>query len=34
MKAISPISDVRATKEYREHMVQTFVRRLVDEVKS
>ena len=34
MKAISPISDVRATKEYREHMVQTFVRRLLDEVKS
>ena len=34
IKAISPISDVRATREYREHMVQMFVRRLVDEVKS
>jgi carbon-monoxide dehydrogenase medium subunit len=34
MKAISPISDLRATKEYREHMVRTFARRLVDEVKS
>jgi carbon-monoxide dehydrogenase medium subunit len=33
-KAISPISDVRATREYREHMVQMFVRRLLDEVKS
>jgi carbon-monoxide dehydrogenase medium subunit len=34
MKAIRPISDVRATKEYREHMVQMFVQRLLDEVKS
>jgi aerobic carbon-monoxide dehydrogenase medium subunit len=34
MNAISPISDVRCTREYREHMVQAFVRRLLDEVKS
>jgi carbon-monoxide dehydrogenase medium subunit len=34
MQAIRPISDVRATREYREHMVQMFVRRLLDEVKS
>jgi carbon-monoxide dehydrogenase medium subunit len=34
MRAISPISDVRATKEYRAHMVEQFVRRLVDEVRS
>lgn len=33
MRAISPISDVRCTKEYREHMVQVFVRRLLEEVK-
>ena len=33
LKAISPISDVRCTKEYREHMVQVFVRRLLEEVK-
>ena len=31
-KAISPISDVRCTKEYREHMVEIFVRRLLQEV--
>jgi len=31
-KAISPISDVRCTKEYREHMVEVFVRRLLQEV--
>ena len=31
--AISPISDVRCTKEYREHMVDVFVRRLLEEVK-
>lgn len=30
--AISPISDVRCTKAYREHMVETFVRRLLLEV--
>jgi CO/xanthine dehydrogenase FAD-binding subunit len=30
--AISPISDVRCTKEYREHMVEIFVRRLLQEV--
>ena len=33
LKAISPISDVRCTKEYREHMVQVYVRRLLEEVK-
>jgi aerobic carbon-monoxide dehydrogenase medium subunit len=33
LKAICPISDVRCTKEYREHMVQVFVRRLLQEVK-
>ena len=33
MEVIRPISDVRATKEYREHMVRVFVRRLLDEVK-
>jgi carbon-monoxide dehydrogenase medium subunit len=32
-KAISPISDLRCTKEYREHMVEIFVRRLLKEVK-
>jgi carbon-monoxide dehydrogenase medium subunit len=31
-KAISPISDLRCTKEYREHMVEIFVRRLLREV--
>ncbi len=31
-KAISPISDLRCTKEYREHMVEVFVRRLLQEV--
>ena len=34
MRSISPISDVRATKEYRAHMVECFVRRLLDEVRS
>jgi carbon-monoxide dehydrogenase medium subunit len=32
-KAISPISDLRCSKEYREHMVEVFVRRLLQEVK-
>jgi carbon-monoxide dehydrogenase medium subunit len=32
--AISPISDVRATKEFRLHMVECYVRRLLDEVRS
>lgn len=31
-KAISPISDVRCSKEYREHMVAIFVKRLAKEV--
>ena len=31
-RAISPISDLRCTKEYREHMVEVFVRRLLTEV--
>ena len=31
-RAISPISDVRCTREYREHMVEIFVRRLLREV--
>ncbi|HUX38438.1 MAG TPA: FAD binding domain-containing protein [Rectinemataceae bacterium] len=31
--AISPISDVRCSKEYREFMVETYVRRLLAEVK-
>ncbi len=33
MRAISPISDVRCTKEYREFMVGVFIRRLLTEVK-
>ncbi len=33
MNMISPISDVRCTKEYREFMVNTFVRRLLAEVR-
>lgn len=32
-RATSPISDLRCTKEYREHMVEVFVRRLLQEVK-
>jgi carbon-monoxide dehydrogenase medium subunit len=31
--AIAPISDLRCTKEYRAHMVEVFVRRLLQEVK-
>ncbi len=31
--AIRPISDVRCSKDYREHMVEVFVRRLLQEVK-
>jgi CO/xanthine dehydrogenase FAD-binding subunit len=31
--AISPISDLRCSKEYREHMVAVFARRLLQEVK-
>jgi carbon-monoxide dehydrogenase medium subunit len=30
--AISPISDLRCTKEYREHMVGVYIRRLLREV--
>lgn len=32
LASVSPISDVRGTKEYREHMIGVFVRRLLAEV--
>ncbi len=32
-QAISPISDLRSSKEYRRHMVEVFARRLLQEVK-
>jgi CO/xanthine dehydrogenase FAD-binding subunit len=32
-RAISPISDLRCSKEYREHMVEIYTRRLLQEVK-
>jgi carbon-monoxide dehydrogenase medium subunit len=33
MKAISPVNDVRCTKEYREYMTQVFIKRLIEEVR-
>jgi carbon-monoxide dehydrogenase medium subunit len=33
LASVSPISDVRGTKEYREHMIGVYVRRLLEEVK-
>ncbi|MCX7025442.1 MAG: FAD binding domain-containing protein [Spirochaetes bacterium] len=33
LAAVSPISDVRCTKEYRLFMIETFVRRLMEEMK-
>jgi carbon-monoxide dehydrogenase medium subunit len=33
LKAVSPISDVRGSKEYRQHMIGVYVRRLLAEVK-
>jgi carbon-monoxide dehydrogenase medium subunit len=32
MNSVSPISDLRCTKEYREHMIRVFVQRLLKEV--
>jgi carbon-monoxide dehydrogenase medium subunit len=34
LEAVHPISDVRCTREYREHMIQVYVRRLLEEVKA
>ena len=34
LKAISPIDDVRCTREYREFMVGVFIRRLIEELTS
>jgi carbon-monoxide dehydrogenase medium subunit len=31
--AIRPISDLRCSKEYREYMIEVFVRRLLEEVR-
>jgi carbon-monoxide dehydrogenase medium subunit len=31
--AISPISDLRCSREYREHMIEVYVRRLLEEVR-
>lgn len=33
LKSVSPISDVRASKEYREHMIGIYVERLLKEVR-
>ena len=33
LASVSPISDVRGTKEYREHMIGVYARRLLAEVK-
>jgi carbon-monoxide dehydrogenase medium subunit len=33
LEAIRPISDLRASKEYRQFMVEVYVRRLLEEVR-